>query len=54
MILTATFFLTAVVAMFLVVLFHYGILLPYQQWSGFFDRANKLMDLMIAKVGEEE
>ena len=50
----AAFFASAIAAILLLLVLEFGILKPYQQWSRFFDKADKVFDSMLHYFGSLE
>jgi len=50
----AAFFVSIFATIFLFVLLEYAILKPYQQWTRFFDKADKVFDSMLRYFGSSE
>ena len=48
------FFVSTFGALLLYVLVEYGVLRPYQQWSRFFEKADKVFDAMLEHYAHEE
>ena len=50
----AAFFVSSIAAILFLLFLEFGILKPYQQWSRFFDKADKVFDSMLDFFGSLE